>query len=54
MSHDVISPTLAVFLFASLLLAITPGPAVMGRYITGFSFIALGIFVACGGSRPAR
>jgi len=25
-----------------------------GRYITGFSFIALGIFVACGGSRPAR
>jgi threonine/homoserine/homoserine lactone efflux protein len=25
-----------------------------GRYIAGFSFIALGIFVACGGSRPAR
>lgn len=25
-----------------------------GRYLTGLSFIALGIFVACGGSRPAR
>jgi threonine/homoserine/homoserine lactone efflux protein len=25
-----------------------------GRYVTGLSFIALGIFVACGGSRPAR
>jgi threonine/homoserine/homoserine lactone efflux protein len=24
------------------------------RCISGFSFIALGIFVACGGSRPAR
>jgi threonine/homoserine/homoserine lactone efflux protein len=29
MSHVAISPTLAVFLFASLLLAITPGPAVI-------------------------
>jgi threonine/homoserine/homoserine lactone efflux protein len=26
----------------------------LSRYITGFSFIALGIFVACGGSRAAR
>ena len=25
-----------------------------GRYIAGFSFIALGIFIACGGSRPAQ
>lgn len=25
-----------------------------GRYITGFSFIALGIFVACSGTRPAK
>ena len=29
MTHYAISPTLAVFLFASLLLAITPGPAVI-------------------------
>ena len=26
----------------------------LGRYVTGFSFIALGIFVACSGSRSAR
>ena len=28
--------------------------ASVSRYITGFSFIALGIFVACGGSRAAK
>jgi threonine/homoserine/homoserine lactone efflux protein len=26
----------------------------LGRYVTGFSFIALGIFVACSGSRTAK
>jgi hypothetical protein len=26
----------------------------LSRYITAFSFIALGIFVACGGSRTTR
>jgi threonine/homoserine/homoserine lactone efflux protein len=30
------------------------GRASFGRYITGCSFIALGIFVACGGSRSAK
>lgn len=30
------------------------GRASFARYITGCSFIALGIFVACGGSRPAK
>jgi hypothetical protein len=55
------SPTFAIFVFASLILAITPGPAVprftkllgwrsYGKYLTATTFIALGAYVAFGGA----
>jgi hypothetical protein len=44
MPHAAISPSLAVFLLASLPLAVTPGPG----------FIALRWVVACSDSRSSR
>jgi threonine/homoserine/homoserine lactone efflux protein len=75
MAHYAVSSTFVLFVAASLVLAVTPGRAVIylvtrtlsqgraaglasigggrsyGRYVTAGSFIALGIFVACCGSR---
>ncbi|HLN49219.1 MAG TPA: hypothetical protein VK251_06885 [Steroidobacteraceae bacterium] len=62
-------PSPALFVAASLVLAITPGPGVIylvtrtlsqggrasyARYFTALTLIALGILVACEGPRTAR
>jgi threonine/homoserine/homoserine lactone efflux protein len=46
--------TLYVFAADTLSSSIAGLEGRLSRYITGFSFIALGIFVACSGSRAAR